>query len=553
MKRTRAEKLKGVRSISRELVWKLHLEAGQAEERAADLTAEGRNRRKNISLQDARNRLYGTVRYNYAQSLISCPSNLRWKVWLAGARLELAAGQLAVTRKLLRKAYEDTPEKSRAYVYLECSRVEEYIGNISGARRILETARKDVKQEWKVFLESVLLEARDGNMLLAIEVAKRSLTLHTGTGRLWALLIQLCHRQECLPSSQFYMGVDMDVVLSGYDLDGGIESTDIFENLQGVVPLKTDVLRKALDEVPKSGEVWCEGARVYMNPLLLGSFDLIEAQRELNFAIQFTPQYGDTFIEYLRLEIMMQVLLSNVMDKLGFSLRKFVNTFLSEEPASDILSVVNENEVGSEDEVAKEISREQRVKNIIAMEKMEPLTTLDKNDFKNIVVEKLCRRCLNADPNYGTLWFACRLKPYDTPRSILKEAIQMLVHEILTVHDIYIRAISRYVRRCMQYVIRHYEQNEVKESAQTPQRLWIDSWEAGELEEDFQQAEKHFGSYYRSETALKIPMVHISTGTFTSCDFVSGLIDLNRTLFKKGLEGEERRKVLFGSDHYSIA
>ena len=215
----------------------------QPQASAADIAAEGRNRRKNISLEAARNRLYSAVRYNYAQSLVACPSNLRWKVWLAGARLELAAGQLAVTRRLLRKAYEETPDKSRAFVYLECSRVEEYIGNIHGARRILEIARRDVKQEWKVFLESVLLEARDGNMLLAIEVAKKSLKLHTGTGRLWALLIQLCHRQECLPHCQSYTGIDTDLILSGYDHDLIDESADVFNNLQGVVPLKTEVLR----------------------------------------------------------------------------------------------------------------------------------------------------------------------------------------------------------------------------------------------------------------------------------------------------------------------
>jgi la-related protein 1 len=65
----------------------------------------------------------------------------------------------------------------------------------------------------------------------------------------------------------------------------------------------------ALSAVPKSGEVWCEGARTHLNPLLCENFDLGTAQQYLNFAIQFTPQYGDSFIEYLRLEIMTQVTL----------------------------------------------------------------------------------------------------------------------------------------------------------------------------------------------------------------------------------------------------
>ena len=241
------------------------------------------------------------------------------------------------------------------------------------------------------------------------------------------------------------------------------------------------------------------------------------------------------------------------MEKLGLSLFKFVDTFLKEETSSDVVSVAEQKKRGEDGKIAQEVSREERIKNIIAIENMEPLITFDKKEFKDVIVEKLFRRCLNADPNYGTLWFACRLRPYDTPGSILKEAIEMLVHEMLNVHDIYVRAISRYVRRCIQFVIRHYRQNDGIEDAKLPIRLCIDEREAMELEEDFQQSENYFGSYYRSQAALKIPIVHISTGVFTSSDFVSGLVDLNRTLFKKGLEGEERRKVLFGSDHYSIA
>ena len=52
----------------------------------------------------------------------------------------------------------------------------------------------------------------------------------------------------------------------------------------------------ALLHVRKSGEVWCEGARVFMNPMSR-HFNPRNAQRCLNFAVYFTPQYGDSFIE----------------------------------------------------------------------------------------------------------------------------------------------------------------------------------------------------------------------------------------------------------------
>ena len=54
--------------------------------------------------------------------------------------------------------------------------------------------------------------------------------------------------------------------------------------------------RLALHRVAESGEVWCEGARVFLNPISK-HFNPLNAQRCLNFAVYFTPQYGDSFIE----------------------------------------------------------------------------------------------------------------------------------------------------------------------------------------------------------------------------------------------------------------
>ena len=54
--------------------------------------------------------------------------------------------------------------------------------------------------------------------------------------------------------------------------------------------------REALKHVAKSGEVWCEGARIYLNPVSK-HFHLLNASKCLNYAVFFTPQYGDSFIE----------------------------------------------------------------------------------------------------------------------------------------------------------------------------------------------------------------------------------------------------------------
>lgn len=63
-----------------------------------------------------------------------------------------------------------------------------------------------------------------------------------------------------------------------------------------------EAFRKALQEVPKSGEVWCEGARLFM----IGEHkNLLRAKKFLQFAVYFTPQYGDSFIEYMRMDLLL--------------------------------------------------------------------------------------------------------------------------------------------------------------------------------------------------------------------------------------------------------
>ena len=119
----------------------------------------------------------------------------------------------------------------------------------------------------------------------ALKVTEESLQIHNLAGRLWASLIQLYH---------------------------------IKEKDRGVNAYKTFLL--AIQEVPKSGEVWyfschhvtrsliyhayrCEGARVCLNPANI-MFSLEKAKIFLDYALHFTPQYGDTFIELLRLYLL---------------------------------------------------------------------------------------------------------------------------------------------------------------------------------------------------------------------------------------------------------
>jgi hypothetical protein len=179
--------------------------------------------------------------------------------------MELRAGRMDSARKLLEQSMAEVPLKMKAVLFLEMSRLEEYSGDGARARSILIRAKRECQGEWKVFLEAVLLEIRCSQFQSALQEATAALETHPGAGRLWAVLMQL---KQC---------------------EG--------EQAQLVV------FRRALQEVPKSGEVWCEGARMCLNPTS-PYFDLCLARKYLANAVQFTPQYGDSFVENLRLEML---------------------------------------------------------------------------------------------------------------------------------------------------------------------------------------------------------------------------------------------------------
>jgi len=229
--------------------------------------------------------------------------------------------------------------------------------------------------------------------------------VHRGTGRLWAVLIQLEHEH-------------------------GIER-------------QLAVFQQALLEVPKSGEVWCEGARICLNPYS-ECYSLDAARKFLDFAIEFTPQYGDSFIEYLRLEA------------------------LTNAPESRI--------------------------------------------------ERLWQLCINAEPNYGTLWFYCKASQLLSTRQVLQAATSMLDDELSQWQRVYYQADAR---------------------AQTP---------------DFRTAATDaMSAALRSRDGLPtldLPPLVVEGGEASEpADFVTGSVQLNRMQRRwSELPADKQRALCFGGD-----
>ena len=368
---------RSLQSLSPELVWKFHLEVAQFYESAGDAKAA----RRSLGL-----------------SARSCPQNLLWRVWLAGARMELfmkggekaskatssgssktqvvakeakntspsatsavqaqSSGeeQIKVSRRLLVKAAKSVPKKMQSIVWLEISRVEEYVGGVEEARYVLQKAKRETKNEWKVFLELILLEMRHGNYEEAIKETRAALAVHPSAGRLWAVLIQAHHFLH-------------------YD------KFDLSNNNNEGFEITKKVFNEALNEVPKSGEVWCEGARLALHAGLLN-----DARRYLSFAVELTSQYGDTTIEFLRLK-----LLEDAEEK-----RRQIDATLPPSSSSSLL----------------------------------PPKIVDPSIFLSLDFnqkDRLAQLCTYADPNYGPLWSYCKNFAHDPSITTMASAHNLLI------------------------------------------------------------------------------------------------------------------------------
>lgn len=328
------------------------------------------------------------------------------------------------------------------------------------------------------------------------------LLIENNVGRLWAALIQLC-----------------------YD-DGEL--------------YQSNVLRRALQAVPKSGEVWCEGedavfitiiknslslttliylwvtgARIFLNPFS-PTFDLQTASRHLYFAVRFTPQFGDSFLEHLRLNMIDQWIVPLAIP--------FINTmhvaFLSRNKMNiqEAYKLVADHTKNAAD-VMKNTPREAspRAKNV-----------LDTSDLE--------LRCSSADPNYGHLWFLCRSSPIDTAREVISQAKIVLADSIFDYSYLYIAAIVR--RAGLIMVVQHQaEQRTVPDDNQS-----IVS--AHELPHpNSHEWEKSVDIHARSAPSLN-DMISI-TGVDSNL-FTSGWVGDYHNWDKLSLA--ERRKILFGTD-----
>lgn len=456
--------------ICHELHWKVHFEVAAAWSRESCLNES---------------------RDSIGRAAICAPKHLRWKVWLLAARSELWDGSVEISRKLLAQAREDAPQRVQVAVCIELSRTEEFLGRGEEARAALTDAHACEGHDWKVFLEHIFMEARQGYLAAAKKAAMAALDLHPATGRLWSALIALEHSDE-----------------------GGASSA-------------MAAFRRAVREVPKSGEVWCEGARVFMNPL--GAyFHLGRAQKCLEFAVHLTPQYGDSFLELLRLRFLLEIQARMRTDPLTIGLLgppQSVGSTARATPDDNSRSamaalVACRVRAAVEDELKGGRFAFSSASNVIMTTAGDSNGGVQCGDgAPNLQLSHLEVLCAYADPNYGFLWFWCRKSALSTPREVLLRMHEKVSSDLTTGGTLwaYISAIANGV-----FGLRTSDNSVLK----------------------------RMGAAFTNDTAQRAGDLDGHAGGLVVGDFALGSLRLSRSFVcsAASLEQGERRRLIFGSD-----
>ena len=144
---------------------------------------------------------------------------------------------------------QECSAKTRSVILLDKAKCLEIQGDIDAARTTLIEADRDNK-DWRFEFDRIMFEARQGATHEFLQArVERAVEVYPASGRLWALCVQL-------------------------------QKSD---------SEKVRHFKRALASVPKSGELWCEGARMLLQPHSK-LYNPGLAMERLVMAANFTPQ-----------------------------------------------------------------------------------------------------------------------------------------------------------------------------------------------------------------------------------------------------------------------
>ncbi|ELP87293.1 ubiquitin ligase E3 alpha, putative [Entamoeba invadens IP1] len=196
---------------------------------------------------------------NYLQRCLECSTpNTTWKTNVLVARHAFTKN-VALSAQFLKNTENQINDKQRGIPLMERAHIAEISGKFKEACEVAENII-EVIDDWKYSIEAIMIYVRCGRVDDAYSLCCKIVKEYPSTGRVWGLY----------------------VMLSGEKGDA----------------VQKKAFELALKNAPKSGEVWCEGARMEIKK---GNFYL--ALVFLHYAMVFTPQYGDIYVELIRLVI----------------------------------------------------------------------------------------------------------------------------------------------------------------------------------------------------------------------------------------------------------
>lgn len=160
--------------INKEFHWKIHMEVSHVYSRLhnSDKSREYMNR-----------------------AIKECPESIKWKILIVYSRMLIQEGDMASARKCLERACLDVPPKQVSAGLLEYAKFFELTEETDRAVEIMRKIKIKFKSEWKIQFEVIMMLIRLGLFKEAEDEIQETLTIHSSTGRLWAVYIQLLHRR----------------------------------------------------------------------------------------------------------------------------------------------------------------------------------------------------------------------------------------------------------------------------------------------------------------------------------------------------------------------
>jgi len=134
--------------------------------------------------------------------------------------------------------------------------------------------------------------------------------------------------------------------------------------------------------------------------------------------------------------------------------------------------------------------------------------------------------CCSANPNYGHLWFQCRISPIDSVREVIAQAKDVMASDIINYSFVYVAAMVR--RAGIMMMIIHHPEIVVNNGAEN-------------------LSSNDFDRIVDQQLRLAPTLdVMLSEKEVTGSMFVTGLTDCNKSWDAYSLA--EKRRILFGSD-----